>query len=47
MIEMHIKKKFRGTSAETKPTTGVNTGYEWVNTDTGETFVWTGTEWKV
>jgi len=46
MIEMHIKKKFRGTSAETKPTTGVNTGDEWVNTDTGETFVWTGTEWK-
>jgi hypothetical protein len=46
MIEMHIKKKFRGTSAETKPTTGVNIGDEWVNTDTGETFVWTGTEWK-
>jgi hypothetical protein len=43
---MHIKRKFRGTSAEAKPTTGVSVGDEWVNTDTGETFVWTGTEWK-
>jgi len=46
LIEMHIKRKFRGTSTETKLTTGVSTGDEWVNTDTGETFVWTGTEWK-
>jgi hypothetical protein len=46
LVEMHIKKKFRGTSAEAKPTTGVSIGDEWVNTDTGETFVWTGTEWK-
>jgi hypothetical protein len=46
LVEMHIKRKFRGTSTEAKPTTGVNVGDEWVNTDTGETFVWTGTEWK-
>jgi hypothetical protein len=46
LVEMHIKRKFRGTSAEAKPTTGVSVGDEWVNTDTGETFVWTGTEWK-
>jgi len=46
LVEMHIKRKFRGTSAEAKPTTGVDVGDEWVNTDTGETFVWTGTEWK-
>jgi len=46
LVEIHIKKKFRGTSTEAKPTTGLNVGDEWVNTDTGETFVWTGTEWK-
>jgi hypothetical protein len=43
---MHIKRKFRGTSTETKPTTGLSVGDEWVETDTGAAYVWDGSSWK-
>jgi hypothetical protein len=46
LIEIGAKKRFWGASSETKPTTGVNPGDEWVETDTGSVYVWTGTEWK-
>jgi len=46
VVEFGIRKKFRGLSTETKPTVGLTVGDEWVNTDTGETFVWDGSTWK-
>jgi len=46
LIEMHIKRKFRGTSTEAKPTTGLSVGDEWVETDTGAAYVWDGSSWK-
>jgi len=46
VVEIGVKKKFRGLSTETKPTTGLSVGDEWVNTDTGEVFVWDGSTWK-
>ena len=46
MVEIGVKKKFRGLSTETKPTTGLSVGDEWINTDTGEVFVWDGSKWQ-
>ncbi|MEM3725131.1 MAG: hypothetical protein QW209_06420 [Nitrososphaerota archaeon] len=41
-----IRKTFIGTSAETKPTTGLDVGDVWRETDTGKTLIWNGSEWK-
>ena len=40
------KKKFIGTSTETKPSTGLDIGDEWVNTDDGKRYVWDGSAWR-
>ncbi|MEM1548903.1 MAG: hypothetical protein QXM02_07800 [Thermoproteota archaeon] len=41
-----MKKKFIGTSTETKPSTGLDIGDEWVNTDDGKRYVWDGSAWR-
>lgn len=41
-----MRKTFIGTSAETKPTTGLDVGDVWRETDTGKTLIWNGSEWK-
>ncbi|MEO0251564.1 MAG: hypothetical protein ABIM44_04895, partial [candidate division WOR-3 bacterium] len=41
-----IRKTFIGTSAETKPTTGLEVGDVWRETDTGKTLIWDGSAWK-
>ncbi|MEM0112986.1 MAG: hypothetical protein QW253_00105 [Metallosphaera sp.] len=41
-----MRKTFIGTSTETKPTTGLDVGDVWRETDTGKTLIWNGSEWK-
>ncbi|MEM2571343.1 MAG: hypothetical protein QXP96_06475 [Thermoproteota archaeon] len=41
-----IKKIFIGASTETKPTTGLDVGDVWRETDTGATLIWDGSTWK-
>jgi hypothetical protein len=45
-VEIGIRKRFRGLSTETKPTTGLSVGDEWIEVDTGVVYIWDGGAWK-
>jgi hypothetical protein len=45
-VEIGVRKRFRGLSTETKPTTGLSVGDEWVEIDTGAVYIWDGSQWK-
>jgi len=38
-------KRWYGLTTDTKPTTDVQIGSEWIETDTLKKFVWTGSAW--
>jgi len=45
MVEIGVRKKFRGLSTEEKPTTGLDVGDIWVECDTARQYIWDGSKW--
>ena len=39
-------ERYIGVSTDSKPTTGVTTGAQFLETDTGDTYTWDGSNWK-